>query len=54
MMNIILALFANKGLLSKAEAEAFADKIRFATLPGDYKTAAKLVEQLLSEVEKGI
>lgn len=54
MINIFIALFVEKGLLSEAEGEALAEKVRMATLPGDYGTASKLLKKMLAEVEKGI
>jgi hypothetical protein len=54
MINIFIALFVEKGLLSPDEGEALADKIRLSTLPSDYRTATKLLKKLLNDVEKGL
>jgi hypothetical protein len=54
VINVFIALFVEKGLLSPNEGEALSEKIRFATLPGDYRSAAKLLQKLLAEVEKGV
>jgi hypothetical protein len=54
MINVFIALFVEKGLLTEAEGEALAYKMRLATLPADYDSAAKLMKKMLAEVEKGI
>lgn len=53
MINIFIALFVEKGLLTESEGEALAEKIRFATLPADYGTASKLMKKMLSDIERG-
>ena len=54
MINMFIALFVEKGLLTKVEGEALAYKLRLATLPADYPSAEKLIKKMLDEVEKGI
>lgn len=54
MINIFIALFVEKGLLTPSEGEALSEKIRFATLPADYKTATKLLQKMLADIEKGL
>lgn len=53
MINTVIALLVEKGFFTEAEGEAFAEKMRFATLPADYKSAHAQVKAWLEEVEKG-
>lgn len=53
MINVIVALFVEKGLLTEVEGEALAKKWKDGTLPSDYASAAKQVKVWLEEAEKG-
>lgn len=54
MINVFIALLVELEVLPENRGEAIAEKLRYATLPGDYPSAVRLVKKLLEEVEKGI
>lgn len=53
MINTIIALLAVQGIITEEEGEALAEKIRLATLPGDFKSALRQVKTFLDEVRQG-
>jgi len=53
MLNTIIALFVVKDILTEAEGEALATKIRTATLPADYRSSLKQVQKFIDQVERG-
>jgi hypothetical protein len=53
MLNTIIALLIEKDLMTEAEGRALADKLRLATLPADFSSAAQQVKKFLDEIEKG-
>lgn len=54
MINTFIALLVALGDLTPEKGEALAEKLRLATLPGDYVSAQRQVRQFLDEVEKGL
>lgn len=53
MINAFIAILVEKGLFTEAEGENLAQKIREATLPGDFKTSLRQVKGWLELIEKG-
>lgn len=53
MINTFIALLVEFSELTEQEGEALAEKLRLATLPGDYRSAQRQVKQLLDDVRKG-
>lgn len=53
MINTFVALLIEKGILGKEEGEAFAEKMRNATLPADFSSAHSQVKEFLAAIAKG-
>lgn len=51
MINTIIALLVEFGLVPPEDAEELAKKIRQGTLPYDYETCAKQVRTWLKEIK---
>lgn len=53
MINTIIALLVEVGLLKPEEGELLVDKVRKGTLPADYASSHKQVVQWLKDVRAG-
>ena len=49
---MIISVLVEKLILTEAEGEALAEKMRFATRPSDYRTSRVLMKKLFEEIEK--
>ena len=53
MINTVVALFVELGLLKPEEGELLAQKIRQGTLPADYSSSHRQVKEWLKEARAG-
>lgn len=53
MINTIVALLVEMDLLTEAEGEALAQKMRQGTLPADYPSSLRQVKMWLKDVKAG-
>lgn len=53
MINTFVALLVVQGVVEERDGEALAEKLRNATLPGDYGSALRQVKQFLEEIKQG-
>lgn len=54
MINTIIALLVELDLLTEAEGEELALKVRQGTLPQDFPSSRRQVKQWLKEVKEGV
>lgn len=54
MINTFIAILVHKEVLTKEEGEALANKIRNATLPGDFGSAVSQVEKFFKTIARDL
>jgi hypothetical protein len=52
MLNALISILVEKGILGESEGEALVEKIQFAMLPGDYKSSREMIKRFFVEIEK--
>lgn len=52
MINFILALFSKYTTMTREEAEAIADELNHSIQPHNFEDAQKLVDRVISELDK--
>lgn len=52
MLNVIIALLVEKGFMDEADGLALVDKLKYATMPGDFASAHTMVKKFLAQIEK--
>jgi len=52
MLNAIIAILAEKGILEDEEAKELVEKLKVSTLPGDWTSSRALIHKLFAAIEK--
>lgn len=52
MLNILIAILLEKGILDEGDALALVEKLKYATLPGDFPSAHALIKKAFAQIEK--
>jgi hypothetical protein len=53
MINTVVSLFIELGLLNEEEGEALAKKIRQGTLPADFSSSRRQIKEWMKDVKAG-
>jgi len=52
MLNAIIAILAEKGILEDEEAKELVEKLKVSTLPGDWTSSRALIHKIFAAIEK--
>ncbi len=53
MLNTMIAILVEKLILTEEEGRALVEKLKYATLPGDYGTSRAQVKKFFDQITKG-
>ena len=53
MLNMVIALLLEKDIIDETEAEGLIEKLKYATMPGDFASARAFMKKILAQIERG-
>lgn len=52
MLNVLIAILMEKGILDEADGLELVEKLKYATLPGDFPSAHAMVKKVFAQIDK--
>lgn len=52
MLNMIIALLLEKGVVDEYEAEKLVEELRYATMPHDFASAHQFMKKIMRKIER--
>lgn len=52
MLNALIAILAEKGILDETEASELVEQLKYSMLPGDYESSRAMIKKLFAKIER--
>jgi hypothetical protein len=52
MLNMMIAILMEKGILDEEDGLALIEKLKYATMPGDFASSHAMIKKVFAQIEK--